>query len=84
MNMPTTSKIHHLKVQPEFFHAVRMKRKTFEIRYNEDRHFQVGDILELMEWDNETEQYTGESERRVVVFITEYKQQDGYVVLGMK
>ena len=36
--------IHTLKIETEFFKAVKERRKTFEIRKN-DRNFQVGDIL---------------------------------------
>ncbi|HBD0694848.1 TPA: DUF3850 domain-containing protein, partial [Enterococcus faecalis] len=40
--------IHTLKIETEFFKAVKERRKTFEIRKN-DRNFQVGDILILEE-----------------------------------
>lgn len=47
--MPTT-KIHKLKCWPPFFEETWRGRKTFEIRRN-DRIYQVGDILELFEFE---------------------------------
>ena len=42
--------IHVLKVIPPYFDALADGSKTFEVRRN-DRGFQCGDTLELMEWD---------------------------------
>ena len=50
--------IHHLKCWPEFFEAIRTKRKTFEIR-QDDRGFMLGDQLCNQEWDNELGMATG-------------------------
>ena len=55
----TGGKVHSLKCWPEFFQAVKSGAKPFEIRYN-DRGYQVGDWLELHEFDPETREYTAE------------------------
>ena len=41
---------HHLKIEPEYFEAVIAGTKTVELRSEEDRHFDVGDILILYEF----------------------------------
>jgi hypothetical protein len=47
---PLTGRVHHLKVYPAFFAALRDRTKRFECRMN-DRDYQVGDLLALMEYD---------------------------------
>jgi len=42
---------HELKIWPNFYKRVKDGSKTFEIRSNEDRGFQMGDTVELREWD---------------------------------
>lgn len=73
--------IHELKIFPEFFEAVTSGRKQFEIRKN-DREFKVGDQLTLREWTGE--KYTGDSYKAEITYITDYAQQNGYVVLGIR
>jgi hypothetical protein len=51
-------KIHELKTWPVYFDQLKRGLKRFEYRRN-DRDFQVGDVLQLEEWDPETGEYTG-------------------------
>ena len=73
--------IHELKILPEYFEAVVSGDKRFEIRKN-DRNYQNGDILRLNEYQDG--QYTGDVHVAEITYITDYAQQDGYVVLGIK
>lgn len=76
-------KVHKLKILPEYYNAQIEGKKNFEIRKN-DRNYQVGDWLELKEYDPKIKRFT---ERKVMVeitYITNYQQKDGYVVLGTK
>lgn len=72
--------IHELKIKPEYFAAVISGDKTFEIRNNADRSFQVGDALLLWEWNGG---FTGRTAERTVSYITDFEQKPGYVVLGL-
>jgi ASC-1-like (ASCH) protein len=77
---------HELKCRPEFFTRVASGQKTFEIRKN-DRDFQVGDILILKEHDPEVgwpDHGSYETIVAEVVYMTDYMQQPGYVVMGIK
>ena len=77
-------KTHELKCWPEFFLPVQAWKKVFEIRHN-DRGFEVGDILWLREWDPTTADYSGESVRRAISYITDFPDglKDGYVCMGL-
>lgn len=74
--------IHKLKIEQEYFKAVTAGSKTFEIRKN-DRKFQVGDFVILQEI-NKNKIYTGKEEMFKITYITDYAQQNGYVVFGIK
>lgn len=80
---PRIPKIIELKISPEYFEAQRSGVKNFEIRKN-DRGYRVDDVLWLKEYDSEKKQYTGHALKRKITYITSYKQQEGYVVLGTK
>lgn len=72
---------HELKILPEYFEAVTSGRKRFEIRKN-DRDYKVGDLLYLREWN--ADEFTGNSYKAEVTYITDYAQKDGSVVLGIR
>lgn len=63
-----TTKLHHLKSWPQFFHALSTGTRTHELRQN-DRGYNVGDILVLEEYDKESG-YTGGSCSFLVTSIT--------------
>ena len=60
--------VHILKTWPVVFDALLTRAKSFEVR-KDDRDFAVGDMLELREWDNEIEEYTGRSMRALVTYL---------------
>lgn len=71
--------IHHLKILPEFFQAVKAGIKKFECRIN-DRDYTVGDILDLKEWDGN---YTGNHLRVKVTYMlsdTQYVKNDNVIM----
>lgn len=60
--------LHYLKTWPEYFEAVDLGEKTFEIRKN-DRGFAEGDWLLLRCFEPEHEIYTGDWTVRRVDYI---------------
>lgn len=60
-------KTHDLKSWPEFFQPVFEGKKNFELR-RDDRHFMVGDVLVLKEWEPNTAKYSGRQVRKVITF----------------
>jgi len=73
---------HYLKTWPEYFEAVQSGRKTFEIRRN-DRDYQVGDTLVLVEWCPIKKAYTGQTIEKTITYITNFAQVEDYVVMGI-
>lgn len=74
---------HELKIDQEYFKAVKDGKKKFEIRKN-DRDYKVGDILVMLEYDKYYEAFTGEKITVEISYLTGYAQQDGYLVLGIE
>jgi hypothetical protein len=85
---------HHLKSWPEFFEMVVAGTKPYELRYDKDRHFKVGDLVYIHEWRpfvsdapvREADCYTGRSVCGTVLSVgrpSEYHVQEDYVVMGM-
>jgi hypothetical protein len=73
---------HELKCWKEYYQAIVDGIKTFEIRQN-DRNFQVDDILWLREWSSDLGIYTGRNCRKKVTYITSFMQQPGGVVMAI-
>lgn len=74
---------HILKCYPEYFAAVKNGSKNFECRYN-DRNFQVGDQLRLMEYSQFG--YTGRYLDKTISYVLEDFDglADGYAILGLE
>lgn len=73
---------HNLKIESVYFEAVRSGDKTFEIRFN-DRDYKKGDFVVLHEFNVDASKAQGETIEKRIGFITEYEQQDGYVVFSL-
>lgn len=75
---------HELKTLPEYFQAVWDGSKTFEVRKN-DRDFQVGDMLVLLEWDPIKDEWTGSGVCKRVTYILNAPDfvKEGYIVMGL-
>lgn len=59
---------HELKIYPEYFDAIGVGIKKFEVRKN-DRDYEVGDRIRLREWDGNA--YTGrETEVEISYVLT--------------
>lgn len=76
-------RVHVLKSWPEFFEPLRIGTKTFEIR-NNDREFDVGDVLLLLEFENDANRYTGRKIGFDVTYITKWQQNPSNVVMSLK
>ena len=75
---------HALKILPEYFKAVELGEKTFEIR-KADRPFKLGDKLILQEWDGS--KYTGAEYKcfiSYIIFGDQFGIKKGFCVLGIK
>ncbi|MCC9885414.1 DUF3850 domain-containing protein [Streptococcus agalactiae] len=74
---------HSLKCCPEHFAAVKNGSKNFECCYN-DRNFQIGDQLSLMEYSQFG--YTGRYLDKTISYVLEDFEglADGYVILGLE
>jgi hypothetical protein len=76
---------HEIKCRTEYFKAIRMGYKTFEIRKN-DRDYKLGDKLLLKEWDNVNQKYTNMEQEVDVIYILyggQFGIEEGYVVMSI-
>lgn len=82
-----TKMTHNLKTWKPFFQDVLSGIKTFELRKN-DRNYQVGDFLQLMEVDPDNDLApTGRNTTVEIIYMLSGERwglQPGYVVLGIK
>lgn len=78
---------HQLKVWSEYMDDLLNGSKTFELRYN-DRNFQVGDSLLLMEYDKENKKYLNREFKVRITYVLDNSVfdalKDGYVIMGLK
>ncbi len=87
-------KLHKLKLVQPYFNQVKYHNgkvenffKKFEIRKN-DRNYQVGDLLLLLEYDLKTKEYSGDGYFTEINYILDVRDVLGicnsnYVVLGL-
>lgn len=61
---------HTLKTWVEPFEFVWDGRKTYEIRKEDDRTFNVDDIVKLAEWDRHLEEFTGRYIEGPITYLT--------------
>jgi len=76
-------KLHSLKCWEEFMPFIEDLSKPFEIRKN-DRNYKVGDILQINPVTKEKNRKAGNSVFRIITYITDFEQKEGFVVLGIK
>lgn len=79
------SRIHELKTWPEFFQAIKHGFKTWELRKN-DRDYQLGDYLNLREYNPITKEYTKDKLLKRVNYIVKgprFGLERGFVIMGI-
>lgn len=79
------NKIHRLKTWPEYYQAVAIGKKTFQLRKN-DRDYEVEDILILQEYDPETKCLSGRELMRIITYIMpggKFGLDPDYVILAI-
>ncbi|MBR3470283.1 MAG: DUF3850 domain-containing protein [Lachnospiraceae bacterium] len=76
---------HEIKIKPKYYAAVIAGMKTFELREN-DRDYQVGDEVKLMEWDEDG--YTGRYYTITITYVLkdvpEYGLAEGFCIFGWR
>lgn len=76
-------RVHDLKTWPEFWAPLYRGVKSFEVREN-DRDYQVGDILRLWEWDPEQKLRSGRSLTYEVTYIADLGKIGHGSLVGMQ
>ena len=79
------TKRHEINLEPKYYAAVIAGMKTFELREN-DRDYQVGDEVKLMEWDEDgfTGRYYTITITYVLQDVPEYGLADGFCIFGWR
>ncbi len=81
--------LHELKTWKEYFQLMESGDKSFELR-KDDRNFKIEDELLLMEYDKETEKYSGRKLSFKISYILrgsdaeDFGLKEGYCILGLK
>lgn len=78
--------IHKLKTWPQPFQAQWEGRKLFEFRRDDhDPPFSVDDVLHSMEWNPETETFSGRMVAATVAYVARglFGIPDGYCVMSL-
>ena len=78
--------LHDLKISNPFFQQVIDGNKSFEIRYNRDRGFQKGDLVNLIEVDKSfiCTNYTGRVQLVEITYVSNFNQPVDQVVFSFK
>ena len=75
--------LHELKTYHPFFDDIFYNRKDFEVRIN-DRNYQVGDRLKLVNYPNVGRQKYVLKDIKYILECGQFGIKEGYVVLGLK
>ena len=62
-----THMVHRVKCWRAYFADIKAGIKTFDLR-RDDRKYKVGDILEICEWNEKDQEYTGEELTRRICY----------------
>ncbi len=81
--------VHELKTWTEYFELVESGKKPFELRKN-DRNFLPGHELLLREYDKKTEEYTGRTLKRRIIYVLKgvgseyFGLKKGYCIMSLE
>jgi hypothetical protein len=80
--------VHNLKLWPQFWVTTTNAIRSFDIR-NNDREFEIGDVIRFQEWEPSTRQYTGRECYREITYVLRARDcpakaiTEGYVALAI-
>lgn len=83
---------HEVKSWPDYFATLKSGARNFDLR-RADRHYKVGDLMIISEFDDRLGKFTGEKLERKITFVLEgvgsgaitpmHGLQRGYVILAL-